>query len=93
MVSAEMVFLGATAVQIVFTLPVLFDSGSTVPRETSIPTALVWFVYAATYVTISFPLAAVASALGGALWAFVALFRGRPSKQDLDYVIDDLLSE
>jgi hypothetical protein len=92
MVSAEMVFLGATAVQIVFTLPVLLDSGSTVPRETSIPTALVWFVYAATYVTISFPLAAVASALGGALWAFVALFRGRPTKEDLDYVIDDLLS-
>jgi hypothetical protein len=93
MVSAEMVFLGATAVQIVFTLPVLLDSGSTVPRETSIPTALVWFVYAATYVTISFPLAAVASALGGALWALVALFRGRPSRQDLDYVIDDVLSK
>ncbi|WP_435077017.1 hypothetical protein [Halococcus sp. AFM35] len=93
MVSAEMVFLGATVIQIVFTLPVLLDSGSTVPRETSIPTALVWFVYAATYVTISFPLAAVASALGGVLWAFVALFRGRPSKQDLDYVIGDLLSE
>jgi hypothetical protein len=93
MVSAEMVFLGATAVQIVFTLPVLLDSGSTVPRETSIPTALVWFVYAATYVTISFPLAAVASALGGTLWAFVAFFRGRPSKQDIDYVIDDLFSE
>ncbi len=93
MVSAEIVFLGATVVQIVFTLPVLLDSGSTVPRETSIPTALVWFVYAATYVTISFPLAAVASALGGALWGFVALFRGRPSKQDLDYVVGDLLTE
>ena len=93
MVSAEMVFLAATAVQIIFTLPVIFDRGSTVPRETSVPTALVWFVYAATYVTISFPLAAVASALGGALWVVVALFRGRPSKQDLDYAIDDLFSE
>lgn len=93
MVSAEMVFLVATAVQIIFTLPVIFDRGSTVPRETSVPTALVWFVYAVTYVTISFPLAAVASALGGALWVVVALFRGRPSKQDLDYAIDDLFSE
>jgi hypothetical protein len=92
MVSAEMVFLGATAIQIVFTVPVLLDSGSTVPRETSIPTALVWFIYAATYVTISYPLAAIASALGGVLWMVVALARGRAPSQRIDYVTDELLS-
>lgn len=67
MVSAEMVFLGASAFQIVFTLPMLLDKGSTVPRETSIPTTLVWFVYAATYFAISFPLAGIASVIGGSL--------------------------
>jgi hypothetical protein len=93
MVSAEMVFLGATAIQIVFTVPVLFDSGSTVPRETSIPTALVWFIYAATYVTIAYPLAAIASALGGVLWLVVAVYRGRPPNQSVAYVTDDLLAD
>ncbi|WP_256685021.1 hypothetical protein [Halococcus qingdaonensis] len=93
MVAAEMVFLGATVFQIAFTLPVLLDSGSTVPRETSVPTALVWFVYAATYVTISYPLAAIASALGGALWLVVAFYRGRPPGQHPNYDVDSSLAD
>jgi hypothetical protein len=93
MVTAELIFLGATIFQIAFTLPVLLDSSSTVPRETSIPTALVWFVYAGTYVTISYPLAAIASALGGALWLVVAFYRGRSPGQRPDYDVDGPLAD
>ena len=85
MVSAETVFLAATTFQIIFTLPTLFDRGSTVPRETSIPTAIVWLVYGVTYFTISYPLAGIASIVGGTLWGLVALFRARSSEQEIDY--------
>lgn len=68
----------------------LLDNESIIPRETSIPTTLIWFVYAATYFSISFPLAAVANVIGGSLWALVAVYRGRPSEQDIDYVTDDI---
>lgn len=91
MVSAEIVFLGASVFQIVFTLPMLLDRGSTVPRGTSIPTALVWFVYGITYFAISFPLAGIASVVGGILWGFVAVYRNRSPEQDSDYLTDDLL--
>lgn len=64
---AELIFLGASVFQIAVLLPMLFDSNSLIPRETSIPTTLVWFVYAATYVSMSFHLAAIASAIGGTL--------------------------
>lgn len=91
MIPAEYVFLAGAALQITVLLPLLLDSESTVPRETSLPTTLIWFVYAATYFAISFPLAAVANVIGGSLWALVALYRNRSPEQDIDYVPNELL--
>ena len=93
MVSAQIVFLVCSVFQIAVTLPMLFDRGSTIPRETSIPTTLIWLIYGVTYFTISYPLAGVASIVGGALWALVAVFRDRASLEDTDYITDDLLSD
>lgn len=90
MVAAEIVFLAATVFQIVFTVPTLLDRGATVPRETSIPTALVWYVYGVTYFTISYPLAGIASIVGGSLWGLVALYRARLPDQDIGYNLDNL---
>ena len=45
----------------------LSNKNSLIPRETSIPTTLIWFVYAATYFSMSFHLAAIANAVGGTL--------------------------
>lgn len=91
MVQPEHVFLVGAAFQIAVLLPMLLDSETIIPRETSIPTMLIWFVYSATYFAISFRIAAVANVVGGSLWALVALYRGRPSEQDVEYVTSGLL--
>lgn len=59
----------------------LSNKNSLIPRETSIPTTLIWFVYAATYFSMSFHLAAIANAVGGTLWGVVALYRARLTEQ------------
>ena len=91
MITAELVFLAASTFQIAVITPLLLDESSLVPRETSVPTTIVWFVYAATYFSISYPLAGIANVVGGSLWALVAIYRHRPSGQTVSYDIDGLL--
>jgi hypothetical protein len=90
MIQAEYIFLGGAIFQIIVLLPILLDNESIIPRETSIPTTAIWFIYGATYFSISFHLAAVANVIGGSLWTLVAIYRSRPTEQDIDYITDEL---
>lgn len=92
MIPADLIFLAGAGFQIVVLLPLLLDDQTTIPRETSIPTTIIWFIYIPTYISIGLPLASVATAIGGGLWGLVAIFRARNSDQDIDYITDDLLS-
>jgi hypothetical protein len=42
---------------------------------------------------MSFHFAAIANVIGGSLWALVAVYRGRPQEQEIDYITDDITGE
>lgn len=92
MVTAEVIFLSGAVIKMSVILLMLLDKNSTIPRETSIPTTIIWYIYGITYFSISYPLAGIASILGGTLWGLVALYRARSSEQDPNYSLDDIIS-
>jgi hypothetical protein len=49
-----------------------FNSDAVVPRTTSVPTAVVLAIFAATYVTMGFLLSAVVAGLTALVWAGIA---------------------
>lgn len=60
--------------------PILSDEDATVPRRTSLPTAVILLVYAGTYLTLGLALAAAASFATAVMWFAVAYFRAPPAE-------------
>jgi hypothetical protein len=71
----EFVFTAGSLVAILTLAPTLADVRSSVPRTTSVPSALVALTYAVAFLTLDLPLSAAGSVATGALWAGIAVRR------------------
>lgn len=67
-------------------LPTLRNPDSAVPSTTSVPTAAVLSLFAATYLSLSLPMAALSTALSAVLWTVIAVTR-RPEADPLSTLL------
>ncbi|MWG35086.1 hypothetical protein [Halomarina oriensis] len=69
----DLVFTAGSLLAIVTLAPTLTDVRSSVPRTTSVPSALVAFVYTVAFLTLGLTFSAVGSLMTGVLWGAIAL--------------------
>jgi hypothetical protein len=71
----DMVFLVGNLVLGAVLIPTLLDENVEIPLKTSVPTALVLSIFAASYFTLELYFSAVSTAVIAAMWLYIAEFR------------------
>lgn len=71
----DLIFTAGSIVFIVGLLPAVLNPKTIIPLKTSLPTAIVLFVYAVTFMAMGLRFSAVSSVTTSALWAVLALDR------------------
>lgn len=75
MIWQEIVFTAGSIVSMVVLAPTLTDRTATVPLGTSLPSALLGFIYGAAFVSMGLVFSAVGAFATGLLWSLIALLR------------------
>lgn len=74
--ASDIIFLCGSSIKGAILYPTLVDDEAYVPWSTSIPTMLIWFVFATTYYALGMSLGALATYAGGIMWLLVVVYRG-----------------
>lgn len=81
----DLVFLAGSSFSIVVLAPTLKDQMAAIPYGTSIPSALIGFIYGATFFTLGMTFSAVGSLVAGTMWSLIAAFRSPDYQHLSDY--------
>ncbi|MFC4358246.1 hypothetical protein ACFO0N_09840 [Halobium salinum] len=71
----DMVFLLGAGITVAVLYPTLRSPAASIPWATSVPAALLKFVFGVTFFTMDMLLSAVGMFAAGGMWAFIALLR------------------
>ncbi len=89
----EMIFLTGSLLSVGFLIPTIRNAGACVPWATSVPSVVIGFVYALTFLSLGMNFSAFGSIAAGAMWSLIVYFRG-PESSSLDRsVLPDSISE
>jgi len=89
----EMIFLTGSLLSVGFLIPTIRNAGACVPWATSVPSVVIGFVYALTFLSLGMNFSAFGSIAAGAMWSLIVYFRG-PEINSLDRsVLPDSIRE
>ena len=71
----DLIFTAGSSISLLFLLPTLRNSLANVPLGTSIPSALIGFIYGGTFITLGMPFSGIGAILTGLMWSAVAALR------------------
>jgi len=82
----DMIFLMGSLLSVGFLIPTIRNAGACVPWATSVPSVVIGFVYALTFLSLGMDFSAFGSMAAGMMWSLIVYFRG-PGIDSLDRCI------
>lgn len=90
MIWQDLVFLAGSVFSLFVLVPTIRDATANVPLGTTVPSAVIGFVYGTTFLSLGMTFSAAGSVLTACMWSFIAALRSPRPTVELDSLASKL---